>query len=1118
MTDQPCKTSLRSEEPASADAIGGHKPVAELLAKTVVEDEGGKAIAIIGSYGSGKSTVVQLFRDELQRLTSTRGQVNSHVFSFDAWSHQGDPLRRSFLEELRQSLVDIKWLTSEQLSDEMDALAQRRQSTKTDSSPVLTVAGNIVALLTLFVPLGLAVLSKAIWTDNVNAVHYDPRLIAIGMFFTLVPVLAAVVISFKMGKGWPALELLWHTTRTTTSSNSVSTPDPTSVEFRALFRRLMKLSLYHPRRRFVIVLDNLDRLDPAEAKTIFATMRTFFDRSNKQEEWDKQLWLIVPFEPSWAGRIVATSGVDASAIMPGDAKSESFLAKSFQIQVHVSEPILASWKKFIADELAQALPAHMDVRDIVVRVYANYVADSDIVLSPRIIKQFVNRLVILHREWQHDIPLATQAAFVLHETARHDFVAATLGATIINAGTQAAIDDADWKRHFAAMHFHVRPADALQVLMGNEVRQALVDGDLEAMTKMASEGGFHDVCEEVLREESGSWANDSAKSIANAGYVLGRLGVLPGTNGFAQYLKRAFEKVPTWYIDTKTIGEGLVSIIASYEGGSREQRLRELLLHLTPIPMLDDATAFLHDEEEHKKWVDGIVPVLKWAREEFSDRVESMFTVPGSAASYSVTVLAASKLDAASDLMPLFRPQADRVEIMTLIAKGLLSETEADEAAILLTKLYNIDVDWPLDALIALIASPIADPAVALSISSLNNVMRILIGLALDRESKVAEARITDLLSSGLLLHKMWEPAPSAAMMATGLFATMLWGNELTTYGGNGPNTVAYLASIKADPSQTQFGPILSDVANLFVRHARLAQAITTCKATPVNNALVSDIFSRIGRIVAFASDDYLAAFFGHYSFLKQIFQPAAFDEILSKIIQVAGAEARVIEMTFTLDDFELYTGYLNAQRSLLHAFGDYLFAGTIAVRKQEWQKQLTADGPAMKLLLPLRALRGEGWLGDQFQDALVDHARAILDGAVPVNLSREWAVVVQALEPKRQSVLLKNIRDEVLSSDVGSNALQVLKLYQNEFESSTVLDEDADRIVRLLFVKFVQERNEEGLVWATAIVSKRPAIKSRASSDSIDDLTGRLRDLSTQENISDELRHAVERLGAALR
>jgi predicted transcriptional regulator len=103
-----CPTKLLDDLPADRDEFGSHQKVADAIAELVRNEEGGKAIALIGPWGSGKSTIVNLLRKKLEEREDT------FVFVFDAWAHRGDPLRRSFLECLINRLLDKGWLENKE--------------------------------------------------------------------------------------------------------------------------------------------------------------------------------------------------------------------------------------------------------------------------------------------------------------------------------------------------------------------------------------------------------------------------------------------------------------------------------------------------------------------------------------------------------------------------------------------------------------------------------------------------------------------------------------------------------------------------------------------------------------------------------------------------------------------------------------------------------------------------------------------------------------------------------------------------------------------------------------------------------------------------------------------
>jgi len=146
MEDKP-RTILLDDLPSDTDSFGSHEPVAFAIGEMVAREDGGKAIALEGSWGSGKSTIISVLSERL------KGQV----FVFDAWAHEGDPLRRVFLERL----IEFCWRKIDRCrwSKTRDELRCRRKVEKSRVLPQLSFAGGLVTLSILAIPIGAALIA-----------------------------------------------------------------------------------------------------------------------------------------------------------------------------------------------------------------------------------------------------------------------------------------------------------------------------------------------------------------------------------------------------------------------------------------------------------------------------------------------------------------------------------------------------------------------------------------------------------------------------------------------------------------------------------------------------------------------------------------------------------------------------------------------------------------------------------------------------------------------------------------------------------------------------------------------------------------------------------------------
>ena len=632
-----CPTFFVPDFPSDRDSFETNKAYKRIVSAIVdvvkSSNSDGMSIGIEGSWGAGKTTIINLLRDELRNLDTNneaKGQV--HLIAFDAWAHEGDPLRLTFLETLKDGLVTKGWVVKHEWDEQLDIISGRKDITNTASDYGLTWFDYVIAFSFFLIPIGVAFLQAGlrneITFDSSQPVAWK---FLLGLFLCVAaPLLVLGKLWFRSARGaitdpqttkqW-FLALLLNRTLSAGRTVVIKTPEPTSTEFEKQFKNLMSDALdNHQGRRIILVIDNLDRVQQTQAIAIWSTLQTFLQhRYHNPPKWLRQLYTIVLFDPkriSEQPRQVddKTNGLSydltwsPTSTQSGEEQSDgSFLDKSFQIRFEVPPPIVSDWRSYLLDLLSQALPQHASEHHDIYRVLAveRYRNPPTI----RELKVYVNQISAIHLQWEDAFPLSHVAYYVRLKRRHEEIVSELVKGNYPEQAYKDILGDGA-RDSLAALSYNVEPQIAYQILLGNPIQEALTDSTGKKLNKLAAnfKNGFWEAFESAV---SSDWAAGQSERVGIAVVAIDQSGVLNNTSrAEADSVRRTLIKLAldskSWKPFDLTIAEG-VSIVCQWISlGSSNGNLLNCITQL-----FEAITEGLFEKDPMRK---SVVAVLEWLK------------------------------------------------------------------------------------------------------------------------------------------------------------------------------------------------------------------------------------------------------------------------------------------------------------------------------------------------------------------------------------------------------------------------------------------------------------------------------------------------------------------------
>jgi hypothetical protein len=1078
--DQNQRTELLSDAPAEDDAFeGGHDRVARALAGLIQEEDGGKAVALKGPFGSGKSTVVRLLENELDEVDKEKNE-DTRIFTYDAWEHQGDPLRRSFIESLVEFLEEEGWADEGEWKDEIDRIARRKEETEHKTEPVLTEWGRSVALALFLSPLGLA--GFAVFArgaiGEVQAQNPSSGWLA---GFAALAVVSLVIFFLPLVQYWRAKRntddedgdpfyLFFQKTQEKKKTKTIRTPDPTTIEFQEIFRDIISEALKDDSHQLIFVVDNLDRLPPEQALSTWATMRTFFETEGANEDkWMGRFWLIVPLNFE-ALRGVFTEGASTRKEEKrtgqnddseegrdrelGAADSvEAFANKTFSTVFRVAPPVLSDWEQFMKDQLSEAFDldksedAVDEIFHSVYRLYRITGVEDNSIPTPRDIKIFINRLSGLYRQWDEEIGLPMLAAYQLKGDEISQDGQDLTDTDFLTPRIKAELRNGHWQKQFAALHFNVDPDKATQVLIEEQVQTALETGnEEETLEEYSSIAGFANVIDRVIPKIA---RGDDPKPISLAAVALDTVSIGAEDVELEAWrkLRNGIRAARDWYPEEEREGEGLLKIIRRAPEFQQDALAQDILATVSSVDLDVSVQDFPNDATN---WTDGLLPLVR-AFKDREDLLRDTFHVPKDWPTYISVISHLEWEEDAQNLAPFFIPAdgADPDGIDAAIADMVSADSISSahlsglKLAEHIEQIANADWTKTSDAIYGRLnwKNSISDEKIRIH-------LKTALVIAADYEFQYLWNKLGDGTGRANLSHHLqnyWNDDLGITALCVLLRVLYSAGKNRGNNHGNASQGHNHFTDILQNPDG--YDSIVEETANV-VEEFSITQDLLDAAVRWQNDApdFVRKVVQKIAtKSKASALLDY-SAIVKHPDIVGEALQGK--EEQFKTLVLEADQDGRLSEHLGSLD-------------------------------QDDWLKRLKNEDRVLDIALILIEEK-DLQLPSAFQNALHEHAKWIVNQQSPPSRlqGNEWNQLLKALgDAKRNSFLLSLQR--TLLSKAGESLVPVLSMYGDSIDRSGVVAEVSvptpTETVNERFRPLLQRGNPEELEWLSNVLEGHP-------------------------------------------
>lgn len=458
--------------------------IASVIAEKIMDDPNFRIIGIDGTWGSGKSNLVELLKDKLKD--------DYRLFIYDVWGHQEDEQRKAILVELTDFLIDHNnQLISNKKNwrDKLKILLANTKETTTINHPYLSLGFLISLLAIVYVPTINVSLKDYLQVENVYGkiiITTLPILIVMGIF------LRYLIFNWWQSKDFrksikkaagETFQVYTNKQKEETKIETITDDLPSVRDFQNWMDEIDR----DLNKKVVIVFDNFDRLPQKHILNIWSSIHIFF-----AEKSYKNIKVVLPFDREHVQHAFKDLNPSENSHFAND-----YINKTFDIVFRVPLPIMSDWKQFFRVQWKNAFGFYEEHElEKVIQVY-EFLNHK---ITPREIIAFINEILTIK---YLDVSYKERyiAIFILCKASiLQSPIKSIVNLAYLNGLESLYQGDKDFPKQLTAIIYHIDVESALELIYTEELKNALNKDDVEQFNDICKSDFINDIFYNVINE------------------------------------------------------------------------------------------------------------------------------------------------------------------------------------------------------------------------------------------------------------------------------------------------------------------------------------------------------------------------------------------------------------------------------------------------------------------------------------------------------------------------------------------------------------------------------------------------------------------------------------------